>query len=289
MAFWARLYGLLRPLRILISLLAFANFMIIAGAMRFDTTSDESSKSLMDSQQIIINGCLFMACLYASFGRSSWTSSYRAVLVGILCVLAIIYGVTLLIKIRTHGGCSSGYFMEVSTRCIMQYAISGIELSWTLFLFIDGFVSYHQYRDLDWQNRMRAQEEERAQAAAIRYQPDLSLYGSNSGSGNDNVNDSIAHVGPSAVEMEPLPAYMPRPDKDQLRIVDLTNLSEGQQVPAYYQSPASEPPADHTRDSGSGSGSSPPSPAGPSTAAAAPETTAPTVPALVARLPSYAP
>lgn len=237
---WDLLYYLLRPLRILVAFLALTCFVVIATGMRFNSSTESS---FMDFQQMVINGALFITFLYSSFGRAAWTSTYRSVLVSILCALAILYGITLVVRIQNHDGCSSGYYDDDKTRCVMQYVISAMEIMWAVLLFLDGAISYHQSKDVKWQTKMRQEEEERAQANAVHYQPDLSLHTEEGGDttmtnglrNNDIEGDITAD--PAAVELEQLPAYAPRAPKDQPRILDMTNVPQATQAPVYYASP----------------------------------------------------
>ncbi|KAF9963615.1 hypothetical protein BGZ70_007307 [Mortierella alpina] len=218
-----KMYLVLRPLRFTIGLLSLVNFMILATALRFS----ERQNDFMDFQQIIINGCLFIACIYSFFGRATWSPTYRLTMIWIISVLSLIYSISLVVKIENRGGCSSTYFTGLLYRCRMQYVISGIELLWTVALLVEGLITYRQSRDQEWQDQIRMEEEARAQANAVHYQPDLSLYGPDGGPGlrrEVNGGDGFSHTGPSAVEMEPLPVYMPRATKDQPQIIDMANL-----------------------------------------------------------------
>lgn len=304
---WDSVYQLLRPLRLLVGLLAFTNFVIIASGMRFSNSSETTqSVYFMDFQQLLINGGLFVASVYTSSSRSTWTATYKTVAVGVLCCLSFMYAITLLIRIQSNGGCSSAAFEDKATRCIMQYVISTDEMLWAILLLMEGVITYHQSKDVEWQNKVREEEEERAQATAVHYQPDLSLSGSN------NEGDTAAD--PISMEMEPLPAYVPRAPRDQPRIVDMYNVSEPLQAPNYYPPTSSLPLGNpvSTSESGLGSGSESgpglgpssgsgsgqgegsatgsPSPTSQSTGSStqAAGTTEPSVPQ-IARLPSYAP
>ncbi|KAG0313531.1 hypothetical protein BGZ99_008833 [Dissophora globulifera] len=253
---WSKLYVLIRPLRYTVAFLAFLNFMAIATALRFTASEDDTSSiSFMDFQQIVINGAIFVACVYSAFGRTMWTSAYRGVIVAIVCVLSLIYSISLLLHIQSQGGCASPFFTEVRTRCIIQYVVSGIEILWTVLLAIETVIRHFQSRDVDWLNKMRIEEEERAMAGAVHYQPDLSLYGNGSPAGAPRFSeiDGDAYAVPSSVELESLPAYMPRPDKDQPIIIDLANNTTQQQAPMYYQPPTTPPPPHFTDASGSAS------------------------------------
>ncbi|KAF9941293.1 hypothetical protein BGZ75_000653 [Mortierella antarctica] len=243
-----KMYIALRPLRFTIGLLSLVNFMILATALRFS----ERQNDFMDFQQIIINGCLFIACIYSFFGRATWSPTYRLTMIWIISVLSLIYSISLLVKIENHGGCSSTYFTGLLYRCRMQYVISGIELFWTVALLAEGMITYRQSRDQEWQEQIRMEEEAQAQANAVHYQPDLSLYGPDGGPGLRRVvsgGDGFTHTGPSALEMEPLPVYMPRANKDQPQIIDMANLGSQQQqhseepTPTYQAPPTTPPPA----------------------------------------------
>ncbi|KAG0206409.1 hypothetical protein BGX28_002125 [Mortierella sp. GBA30] len=272
-----RIFAVLRPLRFALGLLAFSNFMILATALRFSSSMDEvSSIDFMDFQQIVINGCLFLACLYSFFGRATWSPTYRLTMIWIISVLSLIYSISLLVKIQNKGGCSSAFFTGVSQRCMTQYVISGIEMLWTVLLLIEGFITHRQSKDQDWLNRVLMEEAARAQANAVHYQPDLSLYGPDGPGqpeyGRDVNGGGSMHTGPSAVEMEPLPLYMPRAHKDQPQIIDMANQSvppSQEQVPTYFAPPTSPSTAGLVYASGlnvsHSSSSSSPSPAGPST------------------------
>ncbi|KAF9192102.1 hypothetical protein BGZ50_008832 [Haplosporangium sp. Z 11] len=288
---WAFVYRLLRPLRFTVGLLAFGNFMVLATALRFiPDTDDRIGIDFMDFQQIVLNGFVFIAYLYSFYGRNSWSSLYRLCMIWMIVILSVLYSTSILKKIENQGGCSSNYFRSGVTRCTMQYIITGIELFWTLLMMIEGSITFRQSRDQDWHNRMRIEQEERAMANAVHYQPDLSLYGQQpqqqSNQIRDAESDGFAHGGPpTAVEMEPLPAYVPRAPKDQPHIVDMTNLP----APTYYN-----PPANLLQGAGSSSHSSastPSSDAGPSTSTGTPLQTAtsPIEPPPAVRLPSYAP
>ncbi|KAF9959864.1 hypothetical protein BGZ72_008638 [Mortierella alpina] len=243
-----KMYIALRPLRFSIGLLSLVNFMILATALRFS----ERQNDFMDFQQVIINGCLFIACIYSFFGRATWSPTYRLTMIWIISVLSLIYSISLVVKIQNHGGCSSTYFTGLLARCRTQYVISGIELFWTVALLIEGLITYRQSRDQEWQDQIRMEEEAQAQANAVHYQPDLSLYGPDGGPGPRREvygGDGFSHTGPSAVEMEPLPAYMPRANKDQPQIIDMANLGGQQQqqqseapTPTYYAPPSTPPP-----------------------------------------------
>ncbi|KAG0302000.1 hypothetical protein BGZ98_007875, partial [Dissophora globulifera] len=203
---WSKLYVLIRPLRYTVAFLAFLNFMAIATALRFTASEDDTSSiSFMDFQQIVINGAIFVACVYSAFGRT--------------------------------------------------YVVSGIEILWTVLLATETVIRHFQSRDVDWLNKMRIEEEERAMAGAVHYQPDLSLYGNGSPAGAPRFSeiDGDAYAVPSSVELESLPAYMPRPDKDQPIIIDLANNTAQQQAPMYYQPPTTPPPPHFADASGSAS------------------------------------
>ncbi|KAF9286966.1 hypothetical protein BGZ68_002396 [Mortierella alpina] len=248
-----KMYIVLRPLRFIIGLLSLVNFMILATALRFS----ERQNDFMDFQQIVINGCLFIACIYSFFGRATWSPTYRLTMIWIISVLSLIYSISLIVKVQNHGGCSSAYFTGLLYRCRMQYVISGIELFWTVALLVEGLITYRQSRDQEWQDQLRMEEEAQAQANAVHYQPDLSLYGPDGRPGprrEVSGGDPFSHTGPSAVEMEPLPVYMPRANKDQPQIIDMANMGgqlpqqqqqqlNGEPTPTYYAPPSTPPPA----------------------------------------------
>ncbi|KAF8938362.1 hypothetical protein EDD21DRAFT_368117 [Dissophora ornata] len=228
---WVKAYAFLRPVRVSYAFFAFVNVMIIVISEHFtNSTDDTNNVQFSDFQQIIINGGLFFVCVYGHYFNTTWALSpiYRTLMVVIVCGLSILYAIALVGNIQEHGGCSSLYFARVATRCTIQYAISAIELLWSVLLIADVVITIHQLKDVDWQNKVRVEEEERAQEGAIRYQPDLSLYET----GNRNGVDDDAHAVSTEVEMEPLPAYMPKADADQPRIMDMTNRALRQENPS---------------------------------------------------------
>ncbi|KAG0056480.1 hypothetical protein BGZ83_004738 [Gryganskiella cystojenkinii] len=221
---------------------------------------DFSTFSFMDFQQLVINGAIFLACLYSFFGRGQYIASYRATMIWIVAVLSTMYAISLLVRIQNQGGCGSSNMTFVKTRCQMQYAISGVELLWSVLLITEGTLNYKQSRDVDWQNKQRVLEEQRMQESAVQYQPDLSLYGSNNNQGGSGGPTTPAGTGTgndlllTSVEMEPLPVYMPRPDKDQPMIIDMTNRP----APTYYAPPPPAPGEGSSSSTAAGSSSTPP-------------------------------
>ncbi|GJJ78579.1 hypothetical protein EMPS_10938 [Entomortierella parvispora] len=255
------LYASLRPLRIIIGLLAFANFVTLTVSLHVYQDDDELAPlSFMDFQQLLVNGIVFLACVYSFYGRGQYVPSYRATMIWIICTFAAIYSISLLVRIQSVGGCDSPPMTFVKTRCKMQYGISAVGLLWAVLLVTEGTLTFKQSRDLDWLNKERILEEQRQEETAVRYQPDLSLYGGQS-SPQDGAPGSTGPMAGGelrsmAVEMEPLPVYMPRPDKNQPMIMDMANRP----APTYYVPPSQS--GGENADAGSSSSMANPDTAG---------------------------
>ena len=220
--------------------LAFANFVTLTVSLHVYSDDDDLSPlSFMDFQQLLVNGIVFLACVYSFYGRAQYVPSYRATMIWIICTFACIYSISLLVRIQNVGGCDSAAMSFVTTRCKMQYGISAMGLLWAVVLVTEGMLTYKQSRDVDWLNKQRVLEEQQQEETAVRYQPDLSLYGgqqqSPQGPAGSTAPGTTGELYSTSVEMEPLPVYMPRSDKDQPMILDMANRP----APTYYPPPTS--------------------------------------------------
>ncbi|KAF9546751.1 hypothetical protein BGW38_009651, partial [Lunasporangiospora selenospora] len=241
-------------LRVLLGILSLGCFIAIAISLRMPTSppplqNDGSFPSsvwsdplYMGSQQLGVNAILFIASIYSFFGRREWSPVNRIALAWILTMINLIYAVSLLFRIRQLGGCSGPVYGQSFERCNLQVGICSTEIAWALLLIMESVITFRRSRDPEYLTKLRVQEEERIAESAIRYQPDLSLYGNSNANASNNRLNGGPESGPSAVEMEPLPAYMPHRPKDQPYIIDMADRPGD----IHFYTPPNHPAPDYT-------------------------------------------
>ncbi|KAK3812628.1 MAG: hypothetical protein JOS17DRAFT_779597 [Linnemannia elongata] len=235
------LYKFIPILRGSIALLTLACFITL---FSFPKYSEDPFNIL---QQLALNATVLFSYSYSLYANNSphhrpLSPIYRMSLICTTFVLSWVYGMGPLVKILGGNGCNAEAFANAPGRCVMQLAVSGVEVLWTVLMFAEGLLTDKRNRDKAYRQEMGwvieeddhvlASRARAAQAAAeangvVEYRPDLSLEGGAGGAGRRRrvVGVDDDEVEGEVIEMEePLPPYMPKARSNQAVIIDMANV-----------------------------------------------------------------
>lgn len=190
-----------------------------------------------DTEQLVVNCCLFVAGVYSFLGNSQWNRRVRLATGSALVACNVALIGWQFRKMVVSGGCEVGkaynYNKDATTplkrRCWIQLVVGSIGAGWALLLAIElCLTNIQRKRELN----QKAQSHQRAQEDQVRqqelcsvvhyYQPDLSSLEEGGGGGGEERPGTGA--GEESVELETLPPYQRRAPGPRPVIVDLGDM-----------------------------------------------------------------